>query len=59
MFYCENGETLQKVSQRGGRCPTPGNLHGQAGQGSEQSNLVEDFPALARFPLQSVGLDEL
>lgn len=48
VFYCENGEMLQQVPQRGRRCPIPGNIHGQAGQGSEQSNLVEDFPAHCR-----------
>ncbi|KAK4818261.1 hypothetical protein QYF61_009966 [Mycteria americana] len=47
-FYNEGGETLQQVAQRGGRCPIPGNIQGQAGQGSEQPDLVEDVPAYCR-----------
>ena len=27
---------MARVGQRGGRCPTPGNIQGQAGRGSEQ-----------------------
>ena len=42
IFYNESGETLRQVAQRGGRCPTPGNIQGQAGWGSEQPALVED-----------------
>ena len=37
--------TLGQVSQRGGRCPIPGNIQGQAGQGFEQPDLVEDVLA--------------
>ncbi|KAK4816211.1 LOW QUALITY PROTEIN: hypothetical protein QYF61_013449 [Mycteria americana] len=44
-FYDEGGETLEQVAQRGGRCPMPGNIQGQVGQGSEQPDLVEDIPA--------------
>ena len=55
MFYDEGGETLERVAQRGGRCPIPGNLQGQAGWGSEQPDLVEDVPAHCR----GVGLDDL
>ena len=29
-------------------CPIPGNIQGQAGQGSEQLDLVEDVPAHCR-----------
>jgi len=48
MFYNENGETLAQVSQRGGRCPIPGNTEGQVGWGSEPPALVEDVPAHCR-----------
>ena len=30
------------IAQRGGRCPIPGNIQGQVGQGSEQPDLIED-----------------
>jgi len=33
---------------RGGRCLIPGNTQSQAGQGSEQPDLVEDVPAHCR-----------
>ena len=55
IFYSEGAETLQQVSQRGGRCPIPGNTQGQAGRGSEQPDLVEGVPAHCR----GVGLDGL
>jgi len=54
-FYHEGGETLEWVAQRGGRCPIPDNIQGQAGRGSEQPGLVEDVPAHCR----GVGLDGL
>ena len=41
----EGGETLEQVSQRGGRCPIPGNIQDHVGWGSEQPGLVEDVPA--------------
>ncbi|KAK4808965.1 hypothetical protein QYF61_015199 [Mycteria americana] len=47
-FYNEGGETLKQIAQRGGRCPIPGNIQGQVGQGSEQPDLVEDVPAHCR-----------
>jgi len=40
---------------RGGRCPIPGKVQGQIGQGSELPDLVEDVPAHCR----GVGLDGL
>ena len=49
------GETLAQVALRGGRCPIPGNTQGQAGQGSEQPDPVEDVPAHGR----RIGLDDL
>jgi len=48
MVYNEGGETLEDVAQRGGRCPTPGNIQGQAGWGSEQADLVEGVSAHCR-----------
>ena len=55
MFYNEGGETLEQVAQRGGRCPMPGNIQGQVGRGSKQTDLVEDVPAHCR----GVGLDDV
>jgi len=37
-FYAEGGETLERVAQRDGKCPFPGNIHGQLGRAL--SNLV-------------------
>jgi len=54
-FYNEGGETLAHVAPRGGRCPIPGNIHGQVGQGSEQPDCVEDVLAHCRG---GGGLDE-
>jgi len=55
LFHNEGGEALAQVAQRGGGCPIPGNIQGQAGRGSEQPGLVEDVPAHCR----GVGLDDL
>lgn len=44
-FYSEGSGTLEEAAQRGGRCPIPGNIQGQAGHGSQQPDLVEDVPA--------------
>ena len=55
MFYNEGGEELAQVAQRGGRCPIPGHIPGQAGRGSEQHDLVECVPARCR----GVGLGDL
>jgi len=46
---------LERVAQRGGRCPIPGNMPSQVGWGSEQPDPVEDVPACGR----EVGLDDL
>lgn len=40
-FHSEGCETAQQVAQRGDRCSIPGNIHSQARQGFEQSNLIE------------------
>ena len=34
----KDGEALAQVAQGGGRNPVPGDIQGQAGQGSEQSD---------------------
>ena len=54
-FYDEGGETLEQVAQTGDRCPMHGNIQGQAGQGSEQPDLVVDVPGHC----SGVGLDDL
>lgn len=38
-FYNDHGETLEQVAQRGGRCPSLGNIQGQTRQGSEKPDL--------------------
>lgn len=53
-FYSEDYETVKHVAQRGGRCPTPGNIHNQARQGFEQSSVTE-VPVHCR----EVGLGDL
>jgi len=53
IFHDEGGETLEQVAQRGGGCPIPANIQGQAGRGSEQPGLGEDVHAYCR----GVGLD--
>jgi len=54
IFDNEDGETLEQVAQRGGRCPIAGNTQGQIGHSSEQPDLVKDVPAHCRG-----GLDEM
>ncbi|KAK4824174.1 hypothetical protein QYF61_011471 [Mycteria americana] len=44
IFYNEGGEAPE---QRGSGGPIPGDIQGQVGWGSEQSDLVKDVPALA------------
>jgi len=48
IIYNECGETLAQVAERGGRCPIPGNIPGQVGQGSEQPDPLEGVPAHCR-----------
>ena len=55
IFYCKCAETLERVSQRGRRCPIPGNIEGQVGWGSEQPDLVVDAPAHCK----GLGIDDL
>jgi len=45
MFYNKGGETLEQIVQRGSGSPIPGNIQGQVGRGSEQSDWAEDVPA--------------
>ena len=35
IFYDNGSEALEQVSQRGGACPVPGDIQGQAGRDSE------------------------
>ena len=51
----EDGETLEQANKRGCRCSIPGNIRGQVGRGSEQSDIVEDVPG----PCRGVGLNDL
>ena len=44
MFYDKAGETLEQAAQRGGGCPIPGDILGQAGRGSEQSDGAVGVP---------------
>lgn len=48
---------MEWVAQGSGRCPIPGNIKGQVGWGSEQSDLStqEGVPVLPR----EVGLDDI
>ena len=39
-FYNKSGEAVEHVAQRGGGCPIPGNIQGQAGLGTEQPDLA-------------------
>jgi len=52
---CRDFLTLERVAQRGGRCPVSRNIQGQPGRGSEQPDPVEDVSAHCR----GVGLDDL
>lgn len=47
IFYNKGRKTLDQVVQKHSKCPIPGNIHSQAGQGSEP-HLVEDVPAHCR-----------
>ena len=43
-FYNKGGEALEQVAQRGDGCPVPEDTRGQAGWGSEQSDIAVGFP---------------
>lgn len=47
IFY-ECGETLERVPQRGGRCPMPGNFQCQVGQCSEKPSIFKDVATHCR-----------
>ena len=55
ILYCEGGETLEQVVQRGCECPFPGSIQGQAEWGCEQPGLVGDVPAY----ISGLQLDDL
>ena len=54
VFYSKAGEALEQIIQRGGGCPIPGDIQGQAGPGSEQPDLAVDIPGHC----WGVGLDD-
>ena len=54
-FSSKSGEALAQVAQRGGGCPIPGDIQGQAGQGSEQPDPAVGVPVQCR----AVGPDGL
>ena len=48
-IWCSSSsEALEQIAQRGGGCSIPGDIHGQAGLGSEQPNLAVGGPILCR-----------
>lgn len=55
VFYNEGGKTQAQAAQRGIRCPIPGNIAGQVGWCSGQSDLVEDVYLYCR----GLGLHDL
>jgi len=48
LFCYEGGKALEQVAQRSCGCPLPGSVQGQVGLGSEELDLVEEFPAHGR-----------
>ena len=50
-----NNNNKKQIAQKGGGCPIPGDTQGQAGQGSEQPDLVVGV----LIPRRGVGLDDL
>ena len=48
ILYCEGGETLGQVAQRGCKCHLPGCIQVQAGWGFEQPGLEGGVPAYCR-----------
>ena len=47
-FHDNSSETLAQVAQKGGECSIPGDIKGQAGQGSEQLELAVGAPVHCR-----------
>jgi len=43
-FYGKGGKAQGQVAQRGGGCPTPKDIQGQAGQVPVQPDQVADVP---------------
>lgn len=44
ILWCEGGETLEQLAQRGCECPLLGNVQSQVGWNFEQPGLVERTP---------------
>ena len=55
VFYNKSSEVLAQVAHIGGGCPVTGNIQDQAGQGSEQPDLVVGIPVHCR----GVGSDDV
>ena len=53
-FYSEDGEALEQVAQRGGGCPIPRDIQGQAGPGSELRGLAVGAPLFIAEELNQV-----
>lgn len=51
----KDGEALEYVAQRDGRCPFPGHIQGQTRLGSEQPEVAVYVPVHCR----GVGMDEV
>ena len=47
-FYNKSGEELKQIAQRGDGCPIPGDIQGQAAQGSQQPDLAAGVPLHCR-----------
>lgn len=50
----KDGEALEYVAQRDGRCPFPGHIQGQTRLGSEQPEVAVYVPVHCR----GVGMDD-
>ena len=48
VFYNESGQALEHVAQSGGACPLPGDIQGQVGWGSGQTDLVVGVPVYCK-----------
>jgi len=55
IHYCEGGEALEQIAQRGSGCPITGVIQSQTGRGSEQPEQAVGIPTRCR----GVGLNHL
>ena len=42
--YVKGGDALEQVAQKGGECPIPGDIQGQAGGSFEQPDVAVNVP---------------